>query len=64
MTLKPELGMKEIAYELKAIGLSYMQVAIELGVSRQRVHQLMSPTDEERQSLLEACKYKCQRWWC
>jgi DNA-binding transcriptional regulator YiaG len=59
MTKKSLLRRYEvIALRLK--GWSYTRIAVDLGISRQRVYQLISPLPQIRKALIEADGGQCQ----
>ena len=50
---------REIARSLKTAGKTYQEIGIALGISRQRVQQLVRPTAKEREQIITKCGNKC-----
>lgn len=51
---------KELIMALKDAGYSYRDIASHMGISRQRVHQLIEPTIRERKAVYKRDGYRCQ----
>jgi hypothetical protein len=52
---------REIARSLKDSGMTYAAIAVEMGVTRQRVQNLVSPTDKEKREIIKGAGGKCSR---
>lgn len=50
---------REMMIALKAAGQTYAEIASGFGLSRQRVQQIVSPTEEERESIYQKFGQKC-----
>jgi len=55
------MGNREEAIIGRLMGLSYEQIGESLGISRQRVQQLVSPPAAVRELIVKRAKGKCQK---
>jgi len=55
------MDSREQALKLWVKGLSYADIARNLKVSRQRVHQLVAPDKELREQVIEAAQGRCRK---
>jgi len=61
---KREIGerspRRQVARELKQAGLTYAQIGEQLGISRQRAQQLVSPTERVLKNMRDGVGNRCQ----
>lgn len=52
---------REIFRTMKSNGMTYAQIGESMGISRQRVQQLISPTEKEREQIIQENGRRCHK---
>jgi predicted transcriptional regulator len=57
--VKQRTARKELARQLKQDGLTYQQIASQLGICRQKVQQIVKPSDKEHRLIFDIANNTC-----
>lgn len=55
------LVKRQEALDLRVEGLSYKEISVRFGVSRQRIHQLIAPPSDVRDAIVKKYKGECAK---